>query len=86
MALKPGGRKGSGSTRRYAIARFSEDRQQTRGKGAVWGFGEVTPSESSKDAIGVCSYFFNKTALANSSKQPNLGGDPTVRDPGVGRN
>jgi hypothetical protein len=60
MALKPGGRKGSGSTRRYAIARFSEYRRRTRGKGAVWGFGEVTPSEISKDVIGVCSYFFIK--------------------------
>jgi hypothetical protein len=56
-AWNPGGRKGPGSTRRYAIARFSEDRPRAEGKVAVWGFGEVTPSESSKDATGACSYF-----------------------------
>jgi hypothetical protein len=72
MALKPGGRKGSGSTRRYAIAGGTKDRQQMGELTAVWGFGEVTPNESSRDARGVCSDFFNKTALANSSKQPNF--------------
>jgi hypothetical protein len=85
MALKPGGKKGFGSTRRYAIARGSEDRQQTTGEEAVWGFGEVTPNKTPRDAKGVCSDFFNKTALANSLKQPNLGG-PAVRDPKRGRN
>jgi hypothetical protein len=45
-ALKPGGRKGSGSTRLYAIETGSEDRQPAAGEGAVWGFGEVTPKES----------------------------------------
>jgi hypothetical protein len=85
-ALKPGGRNGSGSTRRYVIARFSEDRRRAESKGAVWGFGEVTHSESSKDASGVCSYIFNKTALANSPKQAKVEGVPPVRDPGEGRN
>jgi hypothetical protein len=46
----------------------------------------VTPSESSKDASGACSYIFNKTALANSPKQAKEGGASTVRDPRVGRN
>jgi hypothetical protein len=85
-ALKPGGRNGPGSTRRYAIARFSEDRRRAKSKGAVWGFGEVTPNESSKDVSGACSYIFNKTALANSPKQANVGGVPPVRDQGEGRN
>jgi hypothetical protein len=67
MVLKPGGRKGSGSTRRYAIVGGAEDRQQTGELAAVWGFGEVTPRESSRDARGVYSYIFNKTAQENSS-------------------
>jgi hypothetical protein len=58
MALKPGGRKGSGSIRWYAIAGGTEDRQQTVKLTAVWGFGEVTPNESSRDARGVCLEFF----------------------------
>jgi hypothetical protein len=60
MALKPDGRKGSGSTRRYNIVGGTDARQQTGELAAVGGFGEVTPSESSRDARGVCSDFLIK--------------------------
>jgi hypothetical protein len=76
IALKLGGRKGSRSTRQYAIEEGSEDRQQAGEEVALWGFDEVTPNESARDWRGVVSDFFNKTTWANSSKQPYLGGPP----------
>jgi hypothetical protein len=85
-ALNPGGRNGSGSTRRYAIDRFSDDRRRAKSKGAVWGFGEVTPNTSSKDVSGACSDIFNNTALANSPKEEKVGRVPPVRDRVEGRN
>jgi hypothetical protein len=69
VALKLGGRKGSGSTRLYAIGEGSEDRQPIGQEGAVWGFDEVTPKESVRDWRGVVLDFFNRTTRANSSKQ-----------------
>jgi hypothetical protein len=41
IALKPGGKKGSGSTLWYAIARGTEERKHPEELQAVWGFGEV---------------------------------------------
>jgi hypothetical protein len=57
VALKLGGRKGSGSTRLYAIGAGSEDRQPADGEGTVWGFDEVTPKESVRDWRGDDSDF-----------------------------
>jgi hypothetical protein len=65
ITLKPGGKKGLGSTLRYAIARGGDEHRHEEELLAVWGFGDVTtretePKESSRVAWRACSEFLIK--------------------------